>query len=121
MLNKKSGMLGISGISSDDRDLAKAAAEGNERALLTRKMLWYQIRKYIGSYVAALDGVDAIVFTGGIGENGQFIARISAAIFPILALRLTMRSMQRRCTALRPKFPHPHLRCAFLSSPQRKN
>ena len=42
-------------------------------------MLWYQIRKYIGSYVAALDGVDAIVFTGGIGENGQFIARISAA------------------------------------------
>lgn len=121
VLNKKSGMLGISGISSDDRDLAKAAAEGNERALLTRKMLWYQIRKYIGSYVAALDGVDAIVFTGGIGENGQFIARISAAIFPILALRLTMRSMQRRCTALRPKFPHPHLRCAFLSSPQRKN
>ena len=73
VLNKKSGMLGISGISSDDRDLAKAAAEGNERALLTRKMLWYQIRKYIGSYVAALDGVDAIVFTGGIGENGQFI------------------------------------------------
>ena len=73
VLNKKSGMLGISGISSDDRDLAKAAAEGNERAILTRKMLWYQIRKYIGSYVAALDGVDAIVFTGGIGENGQFI------------------------------------------------
>lgn len=73
VLNKKSGMLGISGISSDDRDLAKAAAEGNERAKFTRDMLWYQIRKFIGSYVAAMDGVDAIVFTGGIGENGEFI------------------------------------------------
>lgn len=73
VLNKQSGMLGISGISSDDRDLAKAAAEGNERAKFTRDMLWYQIRKFIGGYVAAMDGVDAIVFTGGIGENGEFI------------------------------------------------
>ena len=69
VLNKKSGYLGVSGVSSDDRDLLKAIAEGNERAALARKILKYQVRKVIGSYIAAMDGVDAIVFTGGIGEN----------------------------------------------------
>lgn len=69
VLNKKSGMLGISGISSDDRDIVKAEKAGNKRAALARKMQRYQIRKFVGSYVAAMDGVDAIVFTGGIGEN----------------------------------------------------
>ncbi len=69
VLNKKSGYLGVSGVSSDDRDLLKAIDEGNERAALARKILKYQVRKVIGSYVAAMDGVDAIVFTGGIGEN----------------------------------------------------
>ena len=71
ILNKKSGVFGISGGFSDDRDILKAAAEGNERAELAKKMLWYQIRKYIGQYIAAMQGVDAIVFTGGIGENSQ--------------------------------------------------
>ncbi len=71
LLNKKSGLLGVSGVSSDDRDVTDAAAQGNERALLARHMQWYQIRKTIGSYVAALDGVDAIIFTGGIGENAD--------------------------------------------------
>lgn len=71
ILNKKSGVFGISGGLSDDRDILKAAAEGNERAELAKKMLWYQIRKYIGQYIAAMQGVDAIVFTGGIGENSQ--------------------------------------------------
>jgi len=69
VLNKKSGMLGISGVSSDDRDIRAAELAGNERAAISRKMQRYQIRKYVGSYVAAMDGVDAIVFTGGIGEN----------------------------------------------------
>ena len=69
LLNKKSGYLGISGISNDDRDLQQKAAEGNERAKLAIKMLDYQIIKLIGSYAAAMNGVDAIVFTGGIGEN----------------------------------------------------
>ena len=69
ILNKKSGMLGVSGVSSDDRDVTAAAKEGNERAILTHKMLRYQIKKFIGAYAAALDGVDAIVFTAGIGEN----------------------------------------------------
>ena len=69
ILNKKSGVLGISGISSDDRDVLAAEEAGNERAHLARSILKYQVRKVIGSYVAAMDGVDAIVFTGGIGEN----------------------------------------------------
>lgn len=69
ILNKKSGVLGVSGISSDDRDVLAAEEAGNERAHLARNILKYQVRKVIGSYVAAMDGVDAIVFTGGIGEN----------------------------------------------------
>ena len=69
ILNKKSGVLGISGVSSDDRDVLAAAEAGNERAALARSIQRYQIRKFIGAYVAAMDGVDAIVFTGGIGEN----------------------------------------------------
>ena len=68
-MNKKCGFLGISGVSSDCRDIEAAIAQGNERATLSIKMLGYQIRKYIGSYTAAMDGVDAIVFTAGIGEN----------------------------------------------------
>lgn len=73
LLNKKSGYLGVSGISSDHRDLCKAAAEGNERAQLALDMQIYEIQKYIGSYAAAMDGLDAIVFTGGIGENSPLL------------------------------------------------
>lgn len=69
LMNKKSGMLGISGISSDDRDVAAAIEQGNERAKLAWDMRSYQILKYIGGFVAALGGLDAIVFTAGIGEN----------------------------------------------------
>ncbi|MEG2428760.1 MAG: acetate kinase [Oscillospiraceae bacterium] len=69
VLNKKSGYLGISGITSDDRDLRKAAAEGNKRAKLASEMQRYGIKKYIGAYAAAMGGLDALVFTGGIGEN----------------------------------------------------
>lgn len=69
ILNKKSGLLGISGVSSDDRDITAAEAEGNERAKLTHEMLYYQIAKYVGSYYVALGGCDGIVFTAGLGEN----------------------------------------------------
>ena len=69
LLNKKSGLLGISGISSDDRDVTKAAEEGNERAILAHKMLVYEIAKFIGSYFVALGGCDVITFTAGLGEN----------------------------------------------------
>ncbi|MDR1002059.1 MAG: acetate kinase [Oscillospiraceae bacterium] len=69
LLNKKSGMLGISGVSSDDRDIGAAAEAGNERAILAHKMLEYQIKKFVGGYAASLNGCDAIIFTAGIGEN----------------------------------------------------
>lgn len=69
ILNSKSGALGVSGISSDFRDLQKARIEGNERALLTLKMFCYRITTTVGGFIAAMDGCDAIVFTGGIGEN----------------------------------------------------
>ena len=69
IMNKKSGSLGVSGVSSDDRDLIAAGEEGNKRAVIARKMQHYQIKKLVGSYIAAMDGVDVIVFTGGLGEN----------------------------------------------------
>ena len=72
-MNKKSGMLGLSGVSSDFRDLEAAAKEGNERAELALKTFAYKVKKYIGAYSAALGGVDAIVFTAGVGENDQGI------------------------------------------------
>lgn len=69
ILNKESGLLGVSGISSDDRDISKAEAEGDLRAHLAHEMLYYQIAKFIGSYYVALGGCDGIVFTAGLGEN----------------------------------------------------
>ncbi|MBD5103700.1 MAG: acetate kinase [Ruminococcaceae bacterium] len=68
-LNKKSGFLGVSGVSSDNRDLEAAANDGNKRAQLAGEMLRYGIKKYIGSYTAVMNGLDAVIFTGGIGEN----------------------------------------------------
>ena len=76
-LNKKSGVLGITGISSDMRDIENAAEEGNERARLALDMYNYRIKKYIGAYAAALGGVDAIVWTAGVGEN-QIGTRLEA-------------------------------------------
>ena len=70
ILNKKSGVLGISGVGSDFRDLEKAAKEGTERAQLALDKFAYEVRKYIGSYAAAMGGVDIITFTAGVGENG---------------------------------------------------
>ncbi|MCF0159801.1 MAG: acetate kinase, partial [Bacteroidaceae bacterium] len=69
LLNKKSGVAGVSGVSSDMRDLEAAANEGNPRAILAQNMYFYRIKKYVGSYAAAMGGVDIIVFTGGVGEN----------------------------------------------------
>ena len=69
LLNKKSGVLGISGVSSDMRELDAASQAGNVRAQLAEKMYYYRIKKYVGSYAAAMGGVDIILFTGGVGEN----------------------------------------------------
>ncbi len=73
LINKKSGVMGISGLSSDMRDLELAAEKGNERAQLALDMYYYRVKKYIGSYAAAMDGVDLIIFTGGIGENDSIL------------------------------------------------
>ena len=69
LLNKKSGVLGVSGVSSDMRELDAACQAGNPRAQLAEKMYYYRIKKYVGSYAAAMGGVDVILFTGGVGEN----------------------------------------------------
>jgi acetate kinase len=76
ILNKKSGVLGISGVSSDFRDLEDATAEGNERATLATEIFAYNVAKYIGSYVAAMNGVDAIAFTAGLGENDKNVRKL---------------------------------------------
>jgi acetate kinase len=70
-MNKKSGMLGISGVSSDFRDLGDAAKQGNKRAALALETFAYKVKKYIGAYAAAMNGVDCIVFTAGVGENDR--------------------------------------------------
>ncbi|MBN2788366.1 MAG: acetate kinase [Paludibacteraceae bacterium] len=71
LFNKHSGMIGITGVSSDMREVTKASEEGNERAKLGLQMYAYRIKKYIGSYMAALGGADAVIFTGGVGENSD--------------------------------------------------
>ncbi len=70
LINKHSGMLGLSGVSSDMRDIETAAAEGNHRAKVSLDIYHYRIKKYLGSYAAAMGGVDVVIFTGGVGENG---------------------------------------------------
>jgi len=77
LLNKKSGLLGLSGISSDVRELLKAADEGNARGLLALKTYCYRVRKYIGAYVAAMGGVQAVVFTGGIGQGSAMVRALA--------------------------------------------
>lgn len=88
LFNKKSGLLGISGISSDDRDIDNAIEEGSERAKLARDMMYYQITKFIGSYIAALGGVDVIAFTGGIGENSKEIREHVASSLAYMGVKL---------------------------------
>ena len=88
ILNKKSGLLGISGISSDMRDIDKAADEGDENAAIARDMLVSGIRKYIGSYAAVMNGVDVIVFTAGIGENNKALRQRVMQGFEYLGAKL---------------------------------
>ena len=87
-LNKKCGFLGISGVSSDCRDLEAAAKEGNHRAQLAMDILIYQIKKYIGSFAAAMGGLDAVVFTAGIGENTPNIREGALAGLEFLGIEL---------------------------------
>ncbi len=86
LINKHSGVLGISGVSSDMREVEEAADAGNERAKLALDMYQYRVKKYIGAYTAAMGGIDAIVFTGGIGENADEMRKNIVSDFEFLGL-----------------------------------
>ena len=96
VLNKKSGLLGMSGISSDMRDLEDAAAEGNEDAKNAREALAYGIAKYVGGYVAAMNGVDAIIFTAGIGENDNLVREDICSYFKYLGVAIDLEANKKR-------------------------
>ena len=88
VLNKKSGVFGISGVSSDFRDLENAANEGNEKADLAQQMFAYRVAKYVGGYVAAMNGVDAICFTAGLGENNGLMRKEICDYFGYLGVKI---------------------------------
>ncbi len=96
ILNKKSGVLGVSGVSSDFRDLDKAAAEGNERAKLALDMFHYWVAKVAGSYVAAMNGVDAIVYTAGVGENSSATRAAISEYFGYLGVKIDPEANKKR-------------------------
>ncbi|WP_295213135.1 acetate kinase [Ruminococcus sp.] len=87
-MNKKSGFLGLSGIGSDNRDIQAAASEGNERALIVSEIFAYQIKKFIGSYAAVMNGLDAVIFTGGIGENAPEVRAAACSNLDILGIHI---------------------------------
>lgn len=87
-MNKECGFLGLSGISSDSRDIEAAILEGNERAYLTATTLAYQVKKYIGSYAAAMNGLDAVVFTAGMGENNPELRERACADMEYLGIKI---------------------------------
>lgn len=87
-MNKKSGLLGVSGIGSDNRDVTAAAEKGDKRAQLTKEMLVYQIKKYIGAYAAAMNGLDAVLFTGGIGENAADVREAVCSDMDVLGMKI---------------------------------
>ncbi len=95
-LNKKSGMLGISGVSSDMRDVSEAAKAGNKRAQLALEMYSYRIKKYIGSYAAAMGGVDIIVWTAGVGENQTDIRMASCSDLEFIGVKMDAQANEVR-------------------------
>ncbi|MGI6552225.1 MAG: acetate/propionate family kinase [Bacillota bacterium] len=96
LLNKKSGVLGISGLSSDFRDLEKAAKEGNERAQLALDIFTYDVKKYIGAYAASLGGIDVLVFSAGLGENSPTMREAVCRGMEFLGLKLDKEKNQVR-------------------------
>ena len=96
ILNKKSGVLGVSGVSSDFRDLDNAAENGNERAALALDMFHYWVAKVAGSYVAAMNGVDAIIFTAGVGENSKASRAAISEYFGYLGVKIDNEANSKR-------------------------
>ncbi|MBQ6702758.1 MAG: acetate kinase [Clostridia bacterium] len=89
-MNKKCGFLGLSGISSDSRDIEAAILEGNDRALLAATTLAYQVKRYIGAYTAAMDGLDAVIFTAGMGENNPELRERACANLENFGIKLDL-------------------------------
>ena len=96
MLNKKSGVQGMSGLSSDFRDLAAGAAEGNKRAQTALDVFCYRVAKYVGSYTAAMNGVDAIAFTAGIGENDGYVREQVCKYLGYLGIEIDAEANKKR-------------------------
>src|SRR5690348_11871575 len=88
MLNKQSGLLGLSGISSDMREILKAADEGQQRALIGLKAYCYRVRKYIGAYVASMGGLDSIIFTGGVGQGSAVVRALALQGLECMGIKL---------------------------------
>lgn len=95
-LNKKCGLLGVSGVSSDKRDVETASRNGNARAKLASDMLNYQIKKYVGAYAAAMGGLDCLVFTGGIGEHDDFVREEVCKNMEFLGIKLDPEKNKQR-------------------------
>ena len=95
-MNKKCGFLGVSGVSSDLREIEAAINEGHERATLAFNILAYQIKKYIGSYAAAMNGLDCVVFTAGIGENNKDIRRLALENMSFYGIELDLEKNDQR-------------------------
>jgi len=96
ILNKKSGVLGVSGVSSDFRDLESAAGEGNIQAALALEMFYYWVAKVVGSYAAAMNGVDAIIYTAGVGENSASTRAAISAYFGYLGVKIDAEANKKR-------------------------
>ena len=97
VLNKKSGVFGVSGgLSSDFRDLENAAKDGDEKAQLARDVFTYNVAKYVGAYVAAMNGVDAIAFTAGVGENDNLVRKDVIARLGFLGIELDEEANSKR-------------------------
>ena len=116
VMNKKSGFLGLSGLSSDCRDLNEAANNGDERAKLTLKKLTYDITKFIGAYAAAMNGVDLIVFTGGIGENNSRLRRRICESLTYLGVKFDYDANVATGTDVMISLPDSHVKVAVITT-----
>lgn len=96
VLNKKSGVMGLSGVSSDFRDLEEAELAGNERAAMAQQVFNYRVVKYIGAYVAAMNGVDCICFTAGLGENNAVVRRQICEYLGYLGIQIDEEANKKR-------------------------
>ena len=97
LLNKQSGVMGISGITSDIREVEAAIAAGNEHAKLAMEMYDYRIKKYIGSYAAAMGGVDIVVFTAGVGEHQWDVRRGATEGLEFMGIKLDEEKNRKNC------------------------